>query len=129
MRDNVTIKDIARVSGVSTASVFSVLNQSGNTSKELREKVLETVERLNYQPNSIAHSLKLQQTNIFVVIIPDISNSYFMCISKGIEAAIGMNEYSLIFASSDENPEKEQKLLKTFVEKRVDAIVIATSGY
>lgn len=126
--EKLTIKDIAKASGVSTASVSRVLNDEGNTSQELKDKVMSVVRELNYQPNAVARSLKLKHTHTIGVIIPDISNSYFMKISKGIESIISEQDYSLIFASSDEDSEKEEKLLKTFIEKRVDSVVIATAG-
>jgi len=127
--ERVTIKDIAKESGVSTASVSRVLNETGNVSEKVQKRVLDAVKKLNYQPNAVARSLKLQRTNTIGVILPDIANSYFMRISKGIESVIGKKKYTLLFASSDENPEKEKKLLQTFVEKRVDAIVVATAGH
>lgn len=126
--ERVTIKDIAKESGVSTASVSRVLNKTGNVSEKVQKKVLKAVKKLNYQPNAVARSLKLQRTNTIGIILPDISNSYFMRISKGIESVIGNNKYTILFASSDENHEKEKRILQAFVEKRVDAIVVAPVG-
>lgn len=123
-----TIKDIAKEAGVSIATVSRVLNNTGNPSEESKKKVLAIVKELNYQPNAVARSLKIQQTNTVGVIIPDISNPYFMSIAKGIEEILEKPGYSIIFASSDENPQKETRLLNTLVEKRVDAIVLATAG-
>jgi len=62
------------------------------------------------------------------VIVPDISNSYFMGISRGIEDVVGLQGFQLMFCSSDENPVKEARLLQMLYEKRVDAIVLATAG-
>lgn len=124
----VTIKDIARESGVSTATVSRVLSNKGYASEEIKQRVREVAKRLNYQPNAIARSLKTDRTNTIGIIIPDISNPYFMKISKGIEDVIQKLKYNIIFASSDENSEKERQLIKIFLEKRVDALVIATSG-
>jgi LacI family transcriptional regulator len=62
------------------------------------------------------------------IIVPDISNPYFMGISRGIEDVVGPEGFQLMFCSSDENPDKESRLLKLLHEKRVDAIVLATSG-
>ncbi|MGX6442416.1 LacI family DNA-binding transcriptional regulator [Neobacillus sp. K501] len=125
---NVTIKDIAKELNVSIATVSRVLNNSGYASKEMTKRVLATAKRLNYQPNGIARSLKKHQTNTIGVIIPDISNPFFMKISKGIEDTVLKGGYHLIFASSDENPKKEKEMLKVLFEKRVDSIVLATAG-
>ncbi|MGP4041093.1 LacI family DNA-binding transcriptional regulator [Gracilibacillus sp. D59] len=128
MKNNVTIKDIARESGVSTATVSRVLSNRGYASEEIRENVLAVAERLNYRPNGIAKSLKMHKTNTIGVIIPDISNPYFMRIAKGIEDVVQERKYNLLFMSGDENPDKEKKLLQVLVENRVDAIILATSG-
>jgi LacI family transcriptional regulator len=126
--NSVTIKDIAKESGVSTATVSRVLNNSGYASNEIKERVLSVVKELNYQPNAVARSLKMQHTKTIGVIVPDISNTYFMKISKGIEDTIHKSGYNLIFASGDENPGKEYEMLQVLYEKRIDALVLATSG-
>lgn len=123
-----TIKEVAAEAEVSTATVSRVLNESGYVSDEIRERVLDAVARLNYQPSAIARSLKQDRTFMVGVIIPDIANPYFMGISKGIEDVVGAEGFQLMFCSSDENPAKESRLLQLLQEKRVDAIVLATSG-
>lgn len=126
--NNVTIKDVARESGVSTATVSRVLSNKGYASDEIRAKVLSIAKQLNYQPNALARSLKKHKTNTIGVVIPDIANPYFMMISKGIEDTVYQNGYNLIFASGEEKPKKEKELLNVLFEKRVDAIVLGTSG-
>ncbi|MCC3375374.1 LacI family DNA-binding transcriptional regulator [Cohnella sp. REN36] len=123
-----TIKQVAAAADVSTATVSRVLNESGYVSDEVRERVMEAVDRLNYQPSAIARSLKQDKTFMIGVIVPDISNPYFMGISRGIEDVVGPEGFQLMFGSSDENPDKEERLLQLFQEKRVDAIVLATAG-
>ncbi|MBB6672437.1 LacI family DNA-binding transcriptional regulator [Cohnella nanjingensis] len=123
-----TIKQVAAAAEVSTATVSRVLNESGYVSEEVKERVMEAVDRLNYQPSAIARSLKQDKTFMIGVIVPDISNPYFMGISRGIEDVVGQEGFQLMFGSSDENPGKEERLLQLFQEKRVDAIVLATAG-
>ncbi|WP_332696274.1 LacI family DNA-binding transcriptional regulator [Halalkalibacter lacteus] len=122
-----TIKDVALEAGVSTATVSRVVNQSGFVSDDIKERVYLAIKKLNYQPNAIARSLKRDKTNTIGIVIPDISNPFYMKISKGIEDIIQQEGYNLIFCSSDENPQKEEKLLQLMYEKRVDAIVLATA--
>ncbi|MBY0121456.1 LacI family DNA-binding transcriptional regulator [Bacillus sp. S/N-304-OC-R1] len=126
--EKVTIKDVARESGVSTATVSRVLNNTGYVSDEIKDRVLNVIKKLNYQPNAVARSLKQSKTNTIGVIIPDISNPYFMKIAKGIEDQTWDAGYNLFFSSSDGKVEKENELLKLLVEKRVDAIVLGTAG-
>ena len=125
---NATIKDIAEKAKVSTATVSRVLNNSGYASDAVRENVQKAAKQLNYKPNAIAKSLKLKKSNKIGVIIPDISNPYFMTIAKGMEDVIDMTGYHLIFASGNESIEKEEELIKLFLEERVDGLILATSG-
>lgn len=123
-----TIKQVAAEADVSTATVSRVLNDSGYVSPEVKERVSGAIAKLNYQPSAIARSLKQDRTFMIGVIVPDISNPYFMGISRGIEDMVGPEGFQLMFCSSDEAPEKEARLLQLLHEKRVDAIVLATSG-
>lgn len=126
--NNPTIKDIAREAGVSIASVSRVLNNQGYASPKMKEKVLKTAKELNYYANDIAKSLKTNKTYTIGVLIPDIANSFFMNISKGLEDAIADTKYNLIFTSGMENINKEEELLHLLIEKRVDGIVLASAG-
>lgn len=123
-----TIKQVAAEAGVSTATVSRVLNESGYVSPEVRDRVAAAVAKLHYQPSAIARSLKQDRTHMIGVIVPDISNPYFMGLSRGIEDTIEEHGLQLMFCSTDENPDKENRLLRLLVAKRVDAIVLATSG-
>ena len=123
-----TIKDVALEANVSTATVSRVLNESGFVSDDIKDRVHLAVKKLNYQPNAIARSLKQDKTYTIGVVIPDITNHYYMTISKAIEDIVQQKGYNLIFCSSHENPKKEDKLLQLLVEQRVDAIVLATAG-
>jgi LacI family transcriptional regulator len=125
---NSTMKDVAKESGVSIATVSRVLNGSGYVSEEVKERVRFVVNKLNYQPNAVARSLKQRKTNTIGIIIPDILNPYFMSVAKGIEDIVYKEGFNLIFSSSDENPKKEKELLQLLYEKRVDAIILATAG-
>ncbi|QHT60214.1 LacI family transcriptional regulator [Paenibacillus lycopersici] len=123
-----TIKQVAGEAGVSTATVSRVLNDSGYVSPEVKERVFGVIARLNYQPSAIARSLKQDKTFMIGVIVPDIANPYFMGISRGIEDVVGPEGFQLMFCSAGEAPDKEARLLQLLHEKRVDAIVLATSG-
>ncbi|MEC0202794.1 LacI family DNA-binding transcriptional regulator [Paenibacillus lautus] len=123
-----TIKQVAAAAEVSTATVSRVLNDSDYVSDEIKERVMAAVNQLNYRPSAIARSLKQDRTYMIGIVVPDISNPYFMGISRGIEDIVGKEGFQLIFCSSDENPDKERRLLKLMQEKRVDAVVLATSG-
>lgn len=128
MKKKVTIKDIAKYSNVSTATVSRVLNNNGYVSKEARLRVEEAIKKLNYRPNAIAKSLKLSKTNLIGIIVPDISNDYFMKIVKSIEDIVEKKGYNLLICSSNENSEKEANLLEILHTKRVEVIVLASAS-
>lgn len=123
----VTIKEVAERAKVSTATVSRVLNNNYPVSDEVRNEVLKVISELNYQPNGIARSLKINKTNLIGIIVADISNPFFMGVGKGIESVVSKEGYNLIFCSTDESPEKEVRLLNMIAEKKVDGIVISPS--
>jgi LacI family transcriptional regulator len=123
-----TIKQVAVEAEVSIATVSRVINKSGFVSAEVKERVCSAISKLNYKRNSIARSLKQGKSSVIGVIVPDISNPYFMKICKGIEDAVGSEGFQLMLCSSDEKSTKENHLLQFLSEKRVGAIAVATSG-
>lgn len=126
-RRNTTIKDVARHAGVSTATVSRVLNGSPSVKNELVERVRLSVAQLGYHPNAAARTLKTKKANAIGILVPDISNPYFMQIIKGIEDVMSL-DFSLLMASSDEDSKKETKLLNVLSEDRIDCLVVATAG-
>jgi LacI family transcriptional regulator len=127
-RNNVTIKDVAEDAGVSTATVSRVLNKSPFVTDDLRKRVKASIAKLGYRPNAAARALKTKETRAIGILVPDIANPYFMHIIKGIEDVIAPLEYSLLMASSDEDPMKEQKLINVLAEDRIDCLVLAAAG-
>lgn len=123
----VTIKEVARKANVSTSTVSRVLNNNYPVSEEVRDEVLRCMKELNYQPNGIARSLKNSKTQMIGFVVADIANPYFMQIAKAMESVISNENHSLVFCSSDGIPQKERKLLELLNEKRVEAMVIASS--
>lgn len=121
----VTLKDVAQRAGVSTATVSRVLSGTYYVSDETKRRVLQVVELLNYQPNGIARSLRSARTHTLGVLVPDISNPYFMSLVRAFEDAVGAQSYHMILASSDDHPEKQHALLNILLEKRVDGILLA----
>ncbi|GAA0719175.1 substrate-binding domain-containing protein [Clostridium malenominatum] len=122
----ITVKDVAKKADVSTATVSRVINGDYPVSDEVRERVLSVIKELNYIPNAVARSLKVKKTNTIGMVVPDISNPYFMKMAKGIEVVVSNSGYSLLMGSSHDNIENELELLELFEERRVEAIVLAT---
>jgi LacI family transcriptional regulator len=128
MNGKVSLKDVAKYLGVSTALVSYVINnkeKEARVSEKMVKKIREAVVKLNYQPNQIAKSLKSGRSNTIGLIVADISNPFFSSIARIIEDEARKKGYVVIFGSSDESAEKSQDLLTVFQNRQVDAFIIA----
>jgi LacI family transcriptional regulator len=124
-----SLNDIASALNVSETLVSFVLNGHGDKKKigkETQQKVLETARKLNYQPNLLARGLRTGKTHVIGLIVTDISNIFYAKIAREIEKNALLHNYTVIFCSSDENPETEIKLIKMLQNKQVDGMIIST---
>ncbi|HVU84153.1 MAG TPA: LacI family DNA-binding transcriptional regulator, partial [Puia sp.] len=96
----VTIKDIAKSLGLSTSTVSRALRDSYEISPETKKKVLEYAEKINYQPNPIALSLKQRRSFSIGVVVCEIANSFFSQVINGIESIANQRGYNVIIAQS-----------------------------
>ncbi len=127
MGKNITIKDIAQHTGLSITTVSRALNSNYPVSADAREKIEDAVTRLGYRPNLVARSLKSNNTNTIGFVVADISNPFFMKVAKGLEEELVKKGYQIILASSDGDAGKERDILGMFLERRIDALVLASS--
>lgn len=120
-----SIAKIARLAGVSTATVSKILNGKDQAiSEATRKRVLEIVEREGYIPNAIAKSLKIKHTKTIGLIIPDVMNLFFSELARGVEDSADKVGYSLILCNTDNNEAKEKKYLQVLQGKMVDGIIM-----
>lgn len=120
----VTVKDVARAAGVSTATVSRVVNDDPRISPKTRDRVLEAINRLDYKINNIARSLKTSRTYTIGFISPELTNDFFMGIAKGVEDELRKSGYNMIICNSNESAEEETDRLKLLCQKCVDGIII-----
>lgn len=122
-----SIKDVAKLAGVSIASVSYVLNNTPNKSikEQTVARILEAAKELNYTPNKIARSLKTQKSYTIGLIVADIANPYFSQLARFIEDEAEKQGYTLIIGSSDESDAKFARLLTLFRDRMVDGLIIA----
>ncbi|MDH5033402.1 LacI family DNA-binding transcriptional regulator [Chryseobacterium cucumeris] len=122
-----SIKDIAKLAGVSVATVSYVLNrkEGQRISEETRKKIFEIAETINYTPNKIAKSLKTNKTKLLGLIVADISNDFYSHIARNLQDKALQLGYTLIIGSSDENAEKFEKLTQLFSQQQVDGMIVA----
>ncbi|MGF9710821.1 MULTISPECIES: catabolite control protein A [Paenibacillus] len=123
MAVTVTIYDVAREAGVSMATVSRVVNNNPNVKPQTRKKVFEAIERLGYRPNAVARGLASKKTTTVGVVIPDISNSIFSEVARGIEDIANMYHYNIILCNADKKKDKEIRVINTLLEKQVDGLL------
>ena len=120
----VTTYEIAEKAGVSQATVSRVLNGSSAVNPETKQKVMEWVRKLDYQPNRTARSLITKRSNLFGLIIPDVSNPYFTVVLKAVEQAADMNGYNIVLGDSCGNLQKEKQCINILRSHQVDGILL-----
>jgi LacI family transcriptional regulator len=122
------MKDIAKDLGLSQATVSKVLRDHPDIGETTRRRVLERVKELDFQPNSLARSLVTGRSYLIGLIAPSLLHPFFAEIAKSLSSAIREKGYSLIVSSSEEDPELEKEEISRLLGRRLDALVIASSG-
>lgn len=123
----VTIKDIARILGISASTVSRALKDHPDISVSTKEQVNKVATELNYRPNPIALSLRSRRSNVIGVIIPEIVHFFFSSVISGIEKVASEHGYSVIVSQSDENFEKEVALCDTYLNSIIDGLLISVT--
>lgn len=128
MNRKLSIKEIAQLTGVSTATVSRVINNNGRFSEETRKRVQNIIEKYGYEPNRVAKSLRINKSNTVGIIVPDITNSFFSSTVQQIEAYLFEHGYSTIICNTAHNQEKESQYLKVLESEMVDGIIIISGA-
>ncbi len=127
MNNRVTMADVAREAGVSLMTVSRVVNNKGEVSEATRQRILKVIEKLGYRPSGIARSLATSRTGTIGLIVPDISNPFFADLAKGVEKVAYSEGYNVFLCSTEENPQRELKVLESLAEYRVDGVLLCSS--
>lgn len=127
MADEATILDVAETAGVSPSTVSRVINDSAPVSKSTRSRVIEAVEKLGYRPNKFAHALRKQYSDVFGIIVPDISNPFFSTLIRGAEDNFHKNDLSVIICDTKGELDKEQRNVEMLIKERVDGVIVAST--
>ena len=120
----VTIKDVARESGVNISTVSRALNNGYGVNGRTREHVLSVAVRLNYRPNRVARGLVTGRSHSVALIMSDIRNPFFAEVARGAEDAARAANCDLVLCNSDLDTEKEMQYVQSLAEKRVDGILM-----
>ena len=132
MPKNITIKDIAAQAGVSIALVSFVMNNrveadgkpKYRVNENTRQRILDVARRLKYQPNSAARTLRRGHSRVIGAILSDISNIFYGEIARHLEEIAFQQGYTVLFGSSDESPEKFDRLVRSFLDKGVEGFIV-----
>lgn len=127
MANRVTMSDVARQAGVSLMTVSRVINNKGDVSSETRQRILEIIASLGYRPSAIARSLATKETCTIGLVIPDITNPFFADITRGVEHLAYSKGYHVFLCNSEEDPQREQAVIQSLEEKRVDGLILCSS--
>ena len=120
----VTIKDVARESGVNVSTVSRALNGEYGVHADTREHVVTIAQRLGYRPNRVARGLVTGRSHTLGLVVSDIRNPFFSEVARGAEDAACRAGYDLILCNSDLDPEKQMRYAQSLLEKRVDGILM-----
>lgn len=126
MKKRATIYDVAKLAQASPTTVSRVLSNSDYpVSEELRKKIKKAAKELNYVPNMLGRHLKKKSTMTIGVIVPTISNPFYSDVVLGIEEVARKNGYHVLLCNYRQDPELEQKYLRTLFEAQVRGVVIS----
>lgn len=123
-----TMKDVAKLAGVSVTTVSHVINDTRYVSPELTKKVTEAIEELNYHPDPIAQGLSKGKSQTIALVVSDIVNPFFPQVARGVEDCVRENEFSLILTNTDEDSNQEKRNLSLLQSKRVDGFIISPTS-
>ena len=125
-----SIVDVAKRAGVSVATASRVMSSSTYpVSAAAREKVIIAAQELDYVPNSLARSLKVQRSKLIAVLVGDNADPYFAQVTHGIEEVANANGYLTIICNTERDPARELMYLRTLQDYRVDGIIFASSSF
>ena len=127
MNAQVTIKDIARELAISPSTVSRALKDHPDISPKTKKAVNDLAEKLHYQPNSIALSLRKSKTDTIGIIIPEFVHFFFSTVISGIEDVAYQKGYNVIISQSNESYEREVSDTRSMVSHRVDGLLVSMS--
>ena len=120
------MNDVAKLAGVSVATISNYINGTKPIKNDTRLKITDAIEQLNFQPSAAARSLKTNNSNDIGIVLPNINDSYYIDIFKGIEKIFQSSNYYINVAFSNEIPDKELRILDSFLRKNISGVIVIT---
>jgi LacI family transcriptional regulator len=119
-----TIREIADELEVSVSTVSAVVNNRGYVSPAMRERIEAALRRANYRPNEVARSLRLRATRTISLIVPDLTNSFYARLMRGVEDYLATQGYRLVVADSREDWSRQRDYLASFTSRMADGLML-----
>jgi LacI family transcriptional regulator len=125
----VTLKELAVRAGVHPSTISRVANNdpSLRIATATRSRIEALLRETGYQPNGVARGLKLRQTNVLAVVIPDVTNPFFAALFRGVEDAAAPRGFNVLLCNTDGSPERQRSHLHSLQARRVDGMILASS--
>lgn len=122
-RRHITIREVAKAAGASVSTISAALNNSDYVSAEMRSRIQGAIKQLKYRPNDLARGLRLQKTHSIAIVVPDLSNHFYVDVVRGAKDYSASANYTILIGDSRENWEEERDYLDSFHRRRVDGVV------
>jgi DNA-binding LacI/PurR family transcriptional regulator len=122
-RHHVTIREVAKAAGASVSTISATLNNSDYVSAEMRRRIEGAIKELGYRPNDLARGLRLQKTHSIAIVVPDLSNNFYIELVRGAKDYSASANYTVLIGDSRESWEEERNYLDSFHRRRVDGVV------
>ncbi len=120
----VTMRQIAERAGVSIGTVSHVINETATVRPKLRERVVEAIRSMGYQPSALAQGLRKSRTNMLGMVIPDITNPFFPGVVRGVEDVAYKRSFRVILCNADNDPAKEASYVRELRSYHIAGLLI-----
>ncbi len=123
-----TIKDVAKLAGVSIATVSHVVNKTHFVSEELTQRVLAAIQELGYYPSALGRGFRNGKSFIIAVFLPDPRNAFFQILAQGIEEQAQQNHYSISYCNTHKDPFREKFYVLLYNQRAIDGFIVAPTS-
>jgi DNA-binding LacI/PurR family transcriptional regulator len=123
VKRHVTIREVAKAAGASVSTISAALNNSDYVSADMRSRIEEAIKTLRYTPNDLARGLRLQKTHSIAIVVPDLSNNFYIELVRGAKDYSASANFTVLIGDSRESWEEERNYLESFHRRRVDGVV------
>lgn len=123
-----SIRDVAKIAGVSPATVSRVMNGTANVDADKRQRVYEAIKQTGFVPNEVARSLYKKSAKLIGLIIPSITNPFFTELADSVEKAADKSSFRVVYYNTDNNPDKEKMAVGMLKSMNADGIIIMSNN-